>query len=362
MVFLFAMVAFAVDVGYLVLVRTQAQRTADAAALAGAASLYEPIASLENYAYYLPPDPDTARTEARRFVRHNLTAGKTVDVDLNVWNEPSGDILVGRLYNAVDQTEPMDFFFPNPNTVQVSVRLTQNHKNGPVTLFFARPLGFSTAESGADATAMIWYPSVLPFATSVDNWERLLRGETADSLAREPGQGSFGITSGQDGIPELEMFPGPWDNGDLPPGNFGVLQIGSQGEVLEILRRQIDMGPTEDDLAYHGGGLESGEKVPGRTGIKSSTKHAFLGGWADGRTFGGMLGRPRQLPIYESAEGNGENAVFTLSRFVAVHVMALKIGGRWRTQYRDTEGDEIEAVKVQPLRSTDQLIQVQLVR
>ena len=209
---------------------------------------------------------------------------------------------------------------------------------------------------------MIWYPSVLPFATSVDNWERLVRGETADTLAREPGQGSFGITSGQDGIPELEMFPGPWDNGDLPPGNFGVLQIGPQGEVLEVLRRQIDMGPTQDDMAPHGGALKSGEQIPGRTGIKSSTKHAFLGGWADGRTFGGMLGRPRQLPLYESAEGNGENAVFTLSRFVAVHVMALKIGGRWRTQYGDTEGDEIEAVKVQPLRSTDDLIQVQLVR
>jgi hypothetical protein len=238
----------------------------------------------------------------------------------------------------------------------------QDHKNGPVSLFFARPLGSSTAESSAKATAVIWYPSVLPFTTSVGNWQRLIYGESSDTLARKPGKGSFGIVSGQDGIPEIEMFPGPWLDGDLPPGNFGVLQIGAQGEVLEVLRRQIDMGPTQDDLASHGGGLESGEQVPGRTGIKSSTKHAFLGGWADGRTFQGMLGRPRQLPLYESVQGNGENAVFTLARFVAVHVTAIKIDGRWRTQHEDTEGDEIEAVKVQPLRSSDDLIQVQLVR
>jgi hypothetical protein len=105
MICLFAMLAFSVDLGYLALVRTQAQRTADAAALAGAASLYEPIANLENYAYYLPPDAAKARTETRRFVQHNLTAGRKVDVD-------PADVVVGRLYNVADRTESVDLFFP----------------------------------------------------------------------------------------------------------------------------------------------------------------------------------------------------------------------------------------------------------
>ena len=147
-----------------------------------------------------------------------------------------------------------------------------------------------------------------------------------------------------------------------PGGSAEELQHARLAGQRHAERPRICLERSTPGGGLRGGGLESGEQVPGRTGIKSSTKHAFLGGWADGRTFGGMLGRPRQLPLYESAEGNGENAVFTLSRFVAVHVMALKIGGRWRTQYSDTEGDEIEAVKVQPLRSTDDLIQVQLVR
>ena len=35
-----------------------------------------------------------------------------------------------------------------------------------------------------------------------------------------------------------------------------------------------------------------------------------------------MLGRPRVLPLYQSVSGNGDNSVYTLSRFVAVRLMA----------------------------------------
>jgi hypothetical protein len=131
---------------------------------------------------------------------------------------------------------------------------------------------------------------------------------------------------------------------------------------LSALRRQIDQGPSVSDMAMHGGRLSSGDRVPGRTGLKSATKHAFLGGHSDGRDYSGMLGRVRQLPLYESVSGNGDNAVFTLSRFVAVRVMAVMMGGRWRTERRDTESDAIQAIRVQPVTETQQLIQVQLTR
>lgn len=116
---LLAMLAFAVDIGYLATVRTEAQRAADSAALAGASALYTPVASLENWAYYLPPNPWNARNEARDFVRYNLTAGRTVDVDLNTYNfDPSGDILVGRIGYTSDS---LDLSFANPNAVAVTV-------------------------------------------------------------------------------------------------------------------------------------------------------------------------------------------------------------------------------------------------
>ena len=42
-------------------------------------------------------------------------------------------------------------------------------------------------------------------------------------------------------------------------------------------------GPNVEDMDVHGGALSAGDQVPGQTGIKSSSKHAFLGGEADGR-------------------------------------------------------------------------------
>jgi hypothetical protein len=214
----------------------------------------------------------------------------------------------------------------------------------------------------ASAAATTWYPSLLPFATSVDNWENAASGGGEDNYAYRPGQGSFGVVDGSDGLPDVVMFPGPWETGDLPPGNFGLIQIGPDGGVLDTIRRQIDMGPSVADMESHGGELASGDQVPGRTGLKSSTKLAFLGGSADGRTYGGILGRPRQLPLYETAIGNGNNAVFTISRFVAVRIMALRIDSRWRTAYQDTDGEEITAIMVQPLSNSRELVQVQLTR
>ncbi len=363
MVLLFALLAFAVDLGYLCTVRTELQRTADAGALAGAAAIYHPVATLTSATYSLPPDPGQARHEARQFVQENPGAARSLDVDLNWPNDSSGDIVVGRLFYPADHTEPLDTTFDPPNTVRVRVALTADSVNGVVPLFFTRVLGIADVEAGATATATVWYPALLPFTTSTANWESLATGGGGDQFAYQPGRGSLGVGAGPDGVPEIRMFPGPWNGeGDLPPGNFGVIKIGPSGLVINTLRRQIDMGPSQADMEVHGGQLTGGDEVAGRTGLKSSSKHAFLGGYTDSRNFGGILGRVRQLPLYERAVGNGNNCVFTLSRFVMVRVMAIKMNGRWRTDYRDTEGDDIEGIAVQPITDATDLIQVQLSR
>ncbi len=50
-----------------------------------------------------------------------------------------------------------------------------------------------------------------------------------------------------------------------------------------------------------------------------------------------MIGQIRTLPIYNDVQGNGDNAIYTLSRFVVVRIMAVRIDKRWRTQRFDTE-------------------------
>lgn len=355
-------VAFAVDLGYLQAVRTQLQRTADASALAGVMGLYRVDANLANYAYTLTPDRLAARAEAREFVQRNPAGSVRLDVLANDANLPSGDVVLGRLYNPADRSELLDALSDTPNSVRVRVPLLSTHPNGQAATFFARILGTTGVDVSATATATIWYPALLPFATSVANWESLVTGGTGDHFSYEPGEGDFGIAPGGDGLPEIVMFPGAWGGGSLPPGNFGIIQIGPGGDVLDVLRRQIDMGPSVSEMNHHGGMIQSGDAINGRTGIKSATKHAFLGGWADGRVYSGMLGRPRQLPLYREAHGNGSNSIFTIDRFVAVRVMAIMIAGRWRYAFSDSAGNEIEAIMVQPLIHPSDLIQVQLTR
>jgi len=359
---MFCVLALANDLGYLCLMRTRLQRSADSAALAGAATLYPVERTLESQWYYLGPDPEASRHEARRFVRANPATTGPLDVALNLENLDPGDIVVGRLHYPQDLAEPLDPNFDPPNSVRVTIPLAAAHANGAVALFFGRVLGIMESEAKASATATVWYPALLPFATSVSNWESLAAGAAGDNFAYQPGQGSFGLAAGADGLPEVTMFPGPWAGDGLPPGNFGLLQIGAEGGVLEAIRRQIDTGPSAADMDVHGGALAADDPLPGRTGLKSASKHAFLGGWADGRTFGGMLGRPRVLPLYKSVTGNGNNGTYTLDRFVAVRIMAVRIDNRWRTGHEDTEGNEITAVAVQPLGNQNELVQVQLTR
>jgi hypothetical protein len=173
MVVLMGFLAFAVDLGYIYTVRTQLQRSADASALAGALSLYHPHASLENAAYTLSPDPAEARQDVRRFVQRNPAGALPLDVIANEGNDPSGDIVLGRLYNPSDRTEPLDTLSDTPNSIRVHVPLMGGHPNGAVPTFFARVLGQTTVDVNAMATATVWCPALLPFATSIANWQSL---------------------------------------------------------------------------------------------------------------------------------------------------------------------------------------------
>jgi hypothetical protein len=344
-------------------VRSELQRTADAAALAGASAMYSPEATLGNQVYSLCPDPLVARQQARLYANRNPRGNTPLDVYLNASNAADGDIVIGELTVPWNQSESLNSFSDSPNTVFVRISMTDDHPNGPGSLFFARALGMDRFQMVASAAATVWYPALLPFATSEKNWQSLADGGAGDLLTHSDKSISFGIKPGAYGVPEIVMFPGNWDGSDeMPPGNFGIIQVGPAGDELTVLRGQIDKGPSQTDLDFHGGFLEGGQTIPGRTGIKSSAKHAFLGGRADGREFAGMLGEVRTLPIYETASGNGDNAVFRLSRFVIVRILAIKIDSRWRYQRMDTEGEEITAVLAQPVQELGKLVQTRLTR
>jgi hypothetical protein len=124
LIVLFGMVALALDVGYMLCTRTEAQRSVDAGALAGAGALGE--------------GPAAAEEAARQFVEQNIVGGRPVTyqetrVELGAWNDPM------RLFET-----PAD----RPSAVRVSMgRANQS-------LFFARVLGHDRFTVQAEAVAV----------------------------------------------------------------------------------------------------------------------------------------------------------------------------------------------------------------
>lgn len=232
--------SLAVDLGYICLVRTQLQAAADSASLAGAATLYpisEPIAV---DVYDLNAGMFDARDEAQKFASYNIAAQHrgTLTVDLNLLNDDDGDIVLGNWNKVTREFESSE---SNPMAVRVRVPMTPQHANGRVKLLFGFVERF--AETQAVATAVVCYPMLLPFSTSVSKWESVVDDD------------------------EFTVFPEDiWkDTNGLPPGNFGALSF---GEGTSDLRYQIAYGVTLEDLIDHGGVLHDGLIISGETGIK----------------------------------------------------------------------------------------------
>jgi Flp pilus assembly protein TadG/cytoskeletal protein CcmA (bactofilin family) len=131
---LMAMVAFAIDIGYILHARTELQRTADACALAAATEL---------------PDESQARQAALRQAELNRATGAA---EASTWGDVS-DIQFGYWdRDAASFTTPAPYG-KNANAVRVELEKSEA-KGNPLRLFFAHLLGTEQADVAASATAM----------------------------------------------------------------------------------------------------------------------------------------------------------------------------------------------------------------
>ena len=144
MVGMFGMVAFAVDLGYLHVVRTEMQRAADSTAIAATWELIDPmVANGEG-------DPTSLATNvatvARRYAELNRIGGAGSQLG-------EADITVGRIANPTDPSSAMTFDDPTRfNAVKIRLRRT-TEINGEVPLFFAKVMGVNSAAQESEATA-----------------------------------------------------------------------------------------------------------------------------------------------------------------------------------------------------------------
>lgn len=299
-----AILAFCVDLAYIGLVKAEAQRVADSAALAGCGAMFASHdGELSRYSLGAP-HTGLAYLTAKRFVDlhdENVRPGDYV-VEPNDFNFETGDIVVGRfafgLFTATDSAQ---------NAVRVRIRLFDTHENGSLVLFF--PGLHSTFTTTISATAQIDYPTLLPFAASEEIWTI---GGTADVYPLgEP-----------DGIPEIIVYPGAWNGEGMPPGNFGAIQLGPTASATTLIR-QIESGPSPTDLAWHNNELIAGDTVTGSTGLNATIQKPIEGSL----DYSGVIGLPRYLMLYSDASGVGTNAEFTITRFVAIKIVGVNLRG-----------------------------------
>jgi len=319
MIVLLGFVALAVDVGYLYTVRNELQRTADAAAIAAAMELADRDGNAGTETHDLLSV--TARNKAVQFASLNPVVNSSPTL-------ASDDVVVGYISNPKNPASPL-VSTPTgllPNAVTVRVQRTSS-VNGNVPLFFAKALGMSETSGLAEATAALVSgfsgfraPSdgtnidLLPFALDQDTWNGLTTYGT-DSWSYDPSTKT--VTAGCDGIKEVNLYP--QDTG--MPGNRGTVDIGSSNNSTADIARQIVNGISQADMAYMGGELRFGTDgilhLNGDTGISAGVKDELAS----------IIGKPRIIPIFSNVVGPGNNADYSIVKFVGIRILDVKLTG-----------------------------------
>jgi len=307
--------------GRLYVAKAELQRAADAAAQAAAWQL---LNEDRLKPYLLDDILDAARRQAADMAAANdvLDAAPIVD--------SVEDVVIGRLDDLSDLEEPMSFGDQERwNAVRVTVQRNAE-RGGSILLYFAPILGFSEKDLGAQATAAFedgidgfevddrsGNAELLPFAIKRDAWSDLLLSSVDEyTCDQETGE----VSLGPDGIPELNIFPGDGE-WQLPPGNFGTVDIGPWDNSTADVARQILEGVSAEDLAYFGGRLELGDDgyidLNGDTGISAGVKDELAA----------VKGRARAIPIFSEAWDPGNNATFRIVGFGGIRIMHVKLTG-----------------------------------
>ena len=332
LVMMLGMASMTVDIGMMYRARNEAQGSADAAAMAAAWRLMDQ--DRLRGPSYVATVTAAARQAAVDYAARNPIVNDAPSLDANSGNSTTGDVVVGRLEDPNDPNETMDFTDSSRfNAVHVFLHRDEV-RNGPIDLFFASAFGHETAEISASATAAFFdgvigwnvndttgNAGILPIALHRDAWNALLAGTltTGDNYTYNPATGAV-VTGGGDNILELNLYPGG-GTGQLPPGNFGTIDIGSSNNSTAAISTQILYGVTESDLAYLGGSLELGIDgtlpLNGDTGLCAALKDQLTA----------MIGKPRAIPIFSSVAGTGNNAMYTVVGFVGIRIMDVKLTG-----------------------------------
>ena len=324
---LIGMVAFSVDIGYVLTAKEELQRTADASALAACWEYGQRLSDGNSS----PDSASYARATAANYAALNPVTRNPMSVDTNPSNDPGGDIVFG--YIADFKNSQSEFQTGNQAVYNaVRIRLHKNTTiNGEVPYFFARIFGLDGQVldteaiagmvrdvSGFQAPADGSNVHLLPYALDFGTWNDLIAGNSTDNYRWNADTGQ--IETGPDGWVEVNLFP----QGTGSPGNRGTVDIGPSNNSTSDITRQILDGISPADfqaLAAQNRSLEFDDSgklyLNGDTGISAGVKDELAA----------IQGQPRVIPIFESVSLNGNNAEYTIVKWQGVRIMGVKLTG-----------------------------------
>ncbi|HEY7314196.1 MAG TPA: pilus assembly protein TadG-related protein [Gemmataceae bacterium] len=348
LVVLVGMLAFSIDLGYVVAVRGELQNTADAAALAGAQQLqtlyvsYYSPGQTQQQAYYQTATTNTAGpngettpiSAVQKFAAYNQAGGVYITV-------PTSDISFSY-YDGVNA--PIAASYPNvfPNTVTVVTR-RDSTANTPLGLFFSRVFGWSSIDLTATASATIYSgdggnsttglglqnvssssstgyvsPHILPVALDVNVWQKFFTtGQSPDGT----------IHTASNGNPQLQVYPTTTNT----PGSFGLIDVGVPSNNAPAFRNWIDDGQTPNDISYlmNNNLVPVAPAAPEPWKVGPGLKSTLLTNFQD------QMGKSNLIPLfapsnmgsngwgssgYVAATGTGQNATYAVVGFVGVKI------------------------------------------
>ena len=337
MISILAITALVVDLGYILVIRSQMQTAADAAALSAGMELSDGLG------------PGAIQTQSVTVTKAQ-SAGQSVASSNRMLDRstaflsPSRDLTFGHRYynNGLGKwdyqwgTAPFD-------TVKATIRRDQAPANanaptpadGSLKLFFAQALGNKTASYHSDAIATLkpaggfriiagsnFTAEILPITLDQGSWNSLMNGVGTDQYAYDPVTGA--VTTGADGIKEVSIYPN--GSANLPPGNRGTVDFGSANNSTADLSRQIRYGLNAYDLSFFPNSeikFTNGILiVNGDTGISAAIKDDL----------DAIKGKPRAMPLFTAVSGPGNNAMYTLVKFVGVRIMFVRLTGSASTK------------------------------
>lgn len=284
MIPLIIMLAYSIDIGYLLKKRAELQRAADAAVLASVRDLVPDSDGNQNL--------DQVRSTLRQYASNNI-------LDVRGFTVLETDIKIGRLERETVYSEVTLLDDGILDAVRVTLRRDAS-ANEPIRLLFGGVLGIIRSEVRATATAVLQKPSllrpgagVLPFSIPQDEWN-----------ATQPGQiwSIYGDGRMVDG------------SGQQIPGNWGTLNLGPSSNSTAEINDQILNGLQQSHLS----GLHAEGRIPSHEHIDSSVP---FNANADPGLSAGMKssleaikGQSRLIPIYDStSSGGGNNLEFHVS-------------------------------------------------